>query len=75
MSPWRSIAGSRRTGRRCAVAGGIWVGAALRKRQRELAEFQQELTDDTNRRLAELENRLEFAERLLQRGASDEPPG
>jgi hypothetical protein len=55
----------------------------LRRRQGQLAEFQQELIDDTNRRLAELdvaddhlaelENRLEFAERLLQRGATEEP--
>jgi hypothetical protein len=65
------------------VAGGIVVGSVLRKRQRQLSEFQQELVADTNQRLAELdqaydrlagvEGRLEFAERLLKRGATAEP--
>jgi hypothetical protein len=60
------------------VTGGTWVAIVLRRQQRLLSERQQALMEDTNRRLAELdhtyqrladvEERLDFAERLLSDG-------
>ena len=60
------------------VTGGTWVAIVLRRQQRLLSERQQALMEDTNRRLAELdqtyqrlaevEERLDFAERLLTDG-------
>lgn len=57
------------------VTGGVWVAIVLNGRQRWLRQQYQamvEVTDhrlgqleDTNRRVAELEERLDFAERLL----------
>ena len=66
------------------ISGGTWVAIMLRRQQRRLSEQQQALIEDTNRRLAELdqtyqrlaevEERLDFAERLLS-GGRVPPPG
>ena len=66
------------------ITGGSWVAIVLRRQQRRLSEQQQALIEDTNRRLAELdqtyqrlaevEERLDFAERLLSAGRV-QPPG
>ncbi len=60
------------------------VAIILRRQQHRLSEQQQALIEDTNRRLAELdqtyqrlaevEERLDFAERLLSAGRA-QPPG
>lgn len=57
------------------VTGGVWVAIVLHGRQKWLRQQYQamvEVTDhrlgqleDTNRRVAELEERLDFTERLL----------
>jgi hypothetical protein len=59
------------------ITGGVWVGIVLLRRQYRLTEQQPALLDDIQRRLDELENaekrlaeleeRLDFAERLLTR--------
>ena len=67
------------------VSGGVWAAIVLHGRQRRLADQQQWLIEDTNRRLAELdatyqrlaevEERLDFAERLLlERRDKSSPP-
>jgi type II secretory pathway component PulJ len=59
------------------VTGGVWAGIVLISRQRRLIETQPALLDDIqrrlddldnmDRRLADLEERLEFTERLLSK--------
>ena len=58
-----------------AISGGTWVGIVMYQRQQALAQDQQALMDDVarrsralddaERRFAEIEERLDFAERLL----------
>ena len=60
-----------------AVTGGVWVGIVLIRRFRMISERQPAELEDmrrrldelegVDRRLAEVEERLEFAERLLAR--------
>ena len=60
-----------------AVSGGAWVGIVLLRRQHRLSSHQLQLVEDVERRLdeladvgnrlAEVEERLDFAERLLAR--------
>ncbi len=57
------------------ITGGVWVGIVMLKRQRRLAREQMEVLEDVRRhldsqeqlqeRLAQLEERLDFTERLL----------
>jgi hypothetical protein len=57
------------------VTGGVWMAILLLRRQRELVDDHAELSADVQRRLddlnavntrlAEVEDRLDFAERLL----------
>lgn len=59
------------------ITGGVWVAIVLLRRQYRLTEQQPALLDDiqkrldelenAEKRLAELEERLDFAERLLTR--------
>lgn len=68
------------------IIGGVWAGIVLLRRQRRLAEQQPLLLDDiqqrldhlesVEKRLAEVEERLDFAERLLARPAEPQqlPP-
>lgn len=68
------------------ISGGVWVGIVLLRRIRQISERQPAQLEDMQRRLDELEHvdqrlaeveaRLEFAERLLsrQRDAERLPP-
>ncbi len=68
------------------ITGGVWVGIVLVRHQRRLARLQPEVLEDLQRRvdelesvrgrLAEVEERLDFAERLLSqdRDAQRLPP-
>lgn len=57
------------------ITGGVWVGIVFLKRQQRLSREQMDLLEDVRhhldnqeviqRRLAELEERLDFTERLL----------
>lgn len=57
------------------ITGGVWVGIVMLKRQRRLAREQMEVLEDVRRhldsqeqlqeRLAQVEERLDFTERLL----------
>ena len=57
------------------ISGGVWVAIVLTRRQQELAERQQAMIGDVERRtaaldqleqrFAEVEERLDFTERLL----------
>jgi len=57
------------------ITGGVWVGIVMLNRQRRLAREQMDILEDVRRhldsqeqlqeRLAALEERLDFAERLL----------
>ena len=59
------------------ITGGTWVGIVMYRRHQALAEEQQALMDDVARRsrvldnaekrFAEIEERLDFAERMLAR--------
>jgi len=70
------------------ITGAVWVGIIARRRQLRLPPGQPGLREDLERwlhvlgsmekRLAEVEERLDFAERLLTRQREDErlaPPG
>ena len=69
-----------------AITGGTWVGIVMYRRQQALAEDQQALMDDVARRsralddaekrFAEIEERLDFAERMLAKQSEPErlPP-
>ena len=69
-----------------AITGGTWVGIVMYRRQQALAEDQQALMDDVARRsralddaekrFAEIEERLDFAERMLAKQREPErlPP-
>ena len=58
------------------ITGGAWVGIVLIRHRRQLARLEPELLDDLRRRVAglegvasrlgEVEERLDFAERLLR---------
>jgi len=64
------------------ITGGVWVGIVFHQRQRRLGEEHESLRRELHRRmdaleavdtqLAELEERLDFAERLLR--TEDTPP-
>ncbi len=66
------------------ITGGIWVAILLVSKQRRLSEQHQAMLEETNRRLDELEytnqrvldleERLDFAERLLAEGRPRLPP-
>jgi len=72
-----------------AITGAVWIGTVLVSHLRKLAKEQLfllaqlenrlERLDQVEKRLAELEGRLEFAERMLAAGPPDErrslPPG
>lgn len=57
------------------ITGGVWVGIVMLNRQRRLAREQMDILEDVRRhldsqeqlqeRLAALEERLDFAERML----------
>ena len=69
------------------ITGGGWVGIVMLKRQRRLAREQMDVLEDVRRhldsqeqlqeRLAQLEERLDFTERLLieEREGRRLPPG
>ncbi len=69
------------------ITGGVWVGIVMLKRQRRLAREQMDVLEDVRRhldsqellqeRMAALEERLDFTERLLieEREARRLPPG
>lgn len=66
------------------ITGAVWVGIVLLKRQRRIARLDPEQLDrmqqrvdeleDVGQRLVEAEERLDFAERLLQQQRVTERP-
>lgn len=64
------------------VSGGVWIGIVVLHHQRELATYHPEILEAMQARLVELEavadrladveERLDFAERLLAKSRNDE---
>ncbi len=68
-----------------AITAGVWLEIVLVQKHRRLVQMQERLVamlsdrldqlDAVDKRLADAESRLEFAERVLPKARAEAPPG